>query len=110
MLAVTPEWVGDATSWLALITTAGVMGAGVARWVNRGLDDKIGHKIDHAVGDLKTWITDAFAARAAADDERWDTNTAQHGEVVAKLDVLENRVGAVEGFIEHQIEREGFHP
>ncbi len=105
MLARTPEWVGDATSWAALATTVGVMAAGVARFVNRGLDEKIGHKIDGAVHDLKDWIKAQFDADRIENDERWRVNGEQHARVVSRIDHIDNRLTDTESYLEQQIER-----
>ncbi len=105
MLAKTPEWVGDLTSWIALVTSAGVLSVGIARFVNRGLDEKIGHKIDVTVHDLKDWIKGQFDADRIENDERWRTNGEQHARVVARIDQIDNRLTDTEAYLEHQIER-----
>lgn len=108
MLAETPDWVGDATAWFALATTAGVMAAGVARWVNRGLDQRIGRKIDSAVSELKSWFKGELDSDRVKAAERWKLNTEQHGDVVAQLAIFDRRLGDTEAFIEHQIDKGGF--
>jgi hypothetical protein len=106
MLANTPEWVGDATAWLALATSAGIFAVGVARWVNRGLDVKIGH----AMHDLKGWIKGQFDADRAENDKRWALNSEQHAAVVKQINGIETRLSDTEAFLEHQIDRGGFRP
>lgn len=108
MLAATPEWVGDATSWIALITSAGVMSVGVARWVNRGLDEKIGRRIDASVHDLKDWIKGQFDADRVENEKRWQINGEQHAAVVSRIDVIDRRLSDTEAFLEHQIDQEKF--
>jgi hypothetical protein len=108
MLAKTPEWVGDATAWIALATSAAMMSVGVARFVNRGLDVKIGHKIDTTVHDLKDWIKSQFDEDRTENSERWRLNGEQHAAVVERIDGLDRRLSDTESFLEHQIENRRF--
>ncbi len=85
------------------------MAVGVARFVNRGLDEKIGHRIDGAVHDLKDWIKAQLDADRIENDERWRVNGEQHASVVSRIDRIDNRLTDTEAYLEHQIERTQTH-